>query len=202
MKVVYIGHKKRLKNKKPTIISSDCVGGIIYNNLGLEFKSPTINLHFSKDDFFEFVCDLKNYLSCELLEVIDSGKPYPVGKLTNGNKTILVNFTHYNSFNEAKEKWNNRKKRIDFSNIYIIQILPKASAEDINIFDSLPYENKMLITANNPTGSKNVVLHDIFLKHDYHSGEILEYKTKFSPKRFIDDVDYVSFLNSNYRISQ
>ena len=117
-KIVYIGYKKRLDNKNPTIISSDCAGGIISSNLGLKFNSPTINLYFSKGDFWEFVLNLNGYLSCELVEKKDADKSYPVGTLTLNDKTIVINFMHYKSFDEAKNKWNERKKRVDFSNIY------------------------------------------------------------------------------------
>ena len=52
-----VTNKKRemLINKTPTIISSDCTGGVVYNELGLEFRSPTINMFFSAKDFVDFV---------------------------------------------------------------------------------------------------------------------------------------------------
>lgn len=192
----YYGKRKALKNKTPSIISSDCIGGVIYNNLGLKFNSPTINLWIPKTDFWEFVSNLNGYLSAELTEVYESGEEYPVGTLSFNNKTIKIYFLHYHSFTEAKNKWNERKKRVDFSNIYIIQVIQNASAEDIIAFNKLPYKNKMLITGENPTNSDNVVTHKILLKNDYRSGEIFEYKSRFKFRRNLDSIDYVSFLNS------
>ena len=194
-KIFYYGFKKRLTNKTPTIISSDCFGGVIYHNLGLRFKSPTINLYFEKEDFFEFVNNLNGYLEAELIEQEDKNKTFPVGKLMFNDKKITVNFMHYSSFDEARAKWNERKKRIDFSNIYITQIIKDATEKDINIFDSLPYEKKMLITSRNLTNSKYVKTHNVLEKEDYRSGEIIKYKNRLSVKRYVDDIDYVDFLN-------
>lgn len=43
-----IAKRRKLKNKNPTIIASDCFGSLMYANLGLRFNSPTINLFFSE----------------------------------------------------------------------------------------------------------------------------------------------------------
>lgn len=194
-KLYYSIYKKRLINKSPTIISSDCLGGIIYHNLGLEFKSPTINLYFGKEDFFEFVRNLRGYLESEIIEVKDSEKPFPVGELMYNDKKITVNFMHYANFDEAKTKWVERKKRVDFSNIYVTQIIRDASEKDITAFDNLPYKKKLLITSDNPVNSENVKIHKVLRKETYRPGEIIEYKNALSVKRYIDDIDYVKFLN-------
>lgn len=49
--------RKRLKNDNFTIISSNCIGGLIYHRLGKEFNSPTINLRFYQNEFIKFVQD-------------------------------------------------------------------------------------------------------------------------------------------------
>ena len=37
-------NRRLLKNRDIPIISANCVGGVIYHDLGLAFNSPTINL--------------------------------------------------------------------------------------------------------------------------------------------------------------
>ncbi|MBR6572205.1 MAG: DUF1919 domain-containing protein [Clostridia bacterium] len=187
--------RKHLINKNPSIISSDCFGGIASHNLGLKFNSPTINLYFNKEGFFTFVENLEGFLNVDLTEVKDSELEYPVGRLQFNEKTVDVFFMHYKTFEQANNKWNDRRKRVDFSNIYIIYLTAFVSEEDIARFDALPYKNKMLIADKNPTNSKNVVTHDVFLKKDYKPGEILTYKSVFSLKRYMDDIDYIGFLN-------
>ena len=186
---------RRLTNTTPTIISSDCFGGIASHDLGLKFRSPTINLFFSHEDFILFVQDLRGYLDAELIHVSDPSVPYPVGELEYNGKTIRVNFMHYQSFEEAREKWNQRKQRVDYSNLFVIQLVSSATEEKINAFDALPYPHKMLITDRNLTNSRNVYTHEIFRKEDYHPGQILEYKSVFSVKRHMDEIDYIGFLN-------
>ena len=44
-------NRSLLKNRDITIISANCVGGVIYHDLGLAFNSPTINLFFSASDY-------------------------------------------------------------------------------------------------------------------------------------------------------
>lgn len=43
--------RRRLVNKDITILANNCNAGFIYHDLGLQFKSPTINLFFFKDHF-------------------------------------------------------------------------------------------------------------------------------------------------------
>lgn len=53
----------------PSIIASNCIAGEMYNDLGLKFTSPTINLFFREKDFLKFVLDLKYYISQKLIFV-------------------------------------------------------------------------------------------------------------------------------------
>ena len=62
-KIYYSRKKKRLKNQNFTIISRDCFGTFVYHNLGLQYKTPTVNLFFSKEDFITFVSNLKEFLN-------------------------------------------------------------------------------------------------------------------------------------------
>lgn len=194
-KVYYFFKKNKLKNKNPTIIASDCFGTFIYHNLGLRFNSPTINLYIKKNDFLKFVSNLKEYLSCDITEVTDKTVSFPVGKLEVGGNSVEIYFMHYKSFEEAKRKWNERKERVSFDNIYIIQLIQNATEEDICEFDKLKYKNKMLITSENLTNSPNVVEQDILKKTNYKGGEILFYENSHSIRRPMDKIDYISFLN-------
>lgn len=190
--------QKRLINKTPTIIASDCLGSFIYHNLGLQFRTPTINLYIPKEDFWTFVGDLEEFLKAELVEIEDHSVPCPVGILKYDGKRVRIEFTHYKTFAEAKNKWDTRKQRVDLSNLYITQVISHATEEDINTFDRLPYPNKLLVTAENVTNSKNVYPHPVFFKKNYRAGEILEYRTIFSLKRHMDEIDYVGFLNRSH----
>lgn len=57
----------------PSIITSNCIAGEMYNDLGLQFTSPTINLFFREKDFLKFVLNLKHYTSQKLTFIKNSG---------------------------------------------------------------------------------------------------------------------------------
>lgn len=191
--------RRRLKNTNFTIISNNCVGGIIYHNLGERFNSPTINLFINDGDFLALVENLSEYLGQPLTEARDTGVDYPVGELSYGGRTVKIHFQHYRSFEEASEKWNERCTRINPSNIFIIHTAKKMSRGMIERFLSLPYKNKLIITGESYEGSADVVTHSIFNREDYKNGDILEYKSWLSCKRHLDDVDYIGFLNRGSR---
>jgi uncharacterized protein (DUF1919 family) len=109
-------NQKRLKNKDITIISSNCTGSFLYHWLGLQFKSPFINLYMTPDDFIVAMEHFEEFMSYSVTEKIDVNLGYPVGI---GAFNTLIHFMHYTTFEEAIEKWNERKKRINTENMCI-----------------------------------------------------------------------------------
>lgn len=188
---VYIGIKRmRLKNKAPSIISSNCNGGVILHDLGLKFNTPTINLYFDPEDFLKFLSDLDDYLGYELIEV-ESKFRFPVGKLND----IIIYFMHYNSFQEAKEKWVERAQRIDNNNLFIIMTDNNGCTyEQVVMFDKLPYKNKVILTNRNYKDISSAVYMKSF-EYAQEVGILSDWKPGFWKRRWIDDFDYVSFLN-------
>lgn len=123
----------RLKNSDFSIISNHCIGGIIYHDLGEKFLSPTVNLKILPDDFIKFIENLEYYLALSI-EKVESDLKYPVGKLGD----ITIYFVHYKSFDQAVSKWNERKKRINFDNIYYIMTVCDGCADEtLSRFDKI-----------------------------------------------------------------
>lgn len=106
--------KTALRNEGFSIISQNCIGGVFYHDMEMEFLSPTINLFIPQPDFIYFVLNLEQYLSMELK--IRWGEEYPIGKLGN----ITIYFMHYRSCTEAEKAWNKRKKRVNFQKIIVL----------------------------------------------------------------------------------
>ena len=138
--------RKKIKNKDFSLFSPNCYAGLIYHRLGLQFKSPTINMLFpSKKEYLKFVSDLKRYLSYELVESEDERFPYPVGMLGD----VELVFNHYKSFEEAKNAWDKRKQRVNFDNIFIIfDDYVDAEYDDLVRFNQIPCRGKVILTAN------------------------------------------------------
>ncbi|MBM6937451.1 DUF1919 domain-containing protein [Pseudoflavonifractor phocaeensis] len=107
--------RKKLQNRDFTLITSNCIGGIIYHELGVKFYSPTVNLRIDSDQFAKFVIKIDYYLEQDL-KFIPSEEQCPVALLDD----IRIYFTHYKTAEEARKKWEERKKRIRWDNLFII----------------------------------------------------------------------------------
>lgn len=118
--LVYNGKLRRnLENHEFTILSSNCMGGIIYHRMGERFCSPTINLWISEPDFQKFCLDLSYYKGCRLV-FLETDRNYPVASLGEGDKKIIVNFLHYADRDEAEIKWYERLERMNENNLFVI----------------------------------------------------------------------------------
>ncbi len=192
----------KLENRTPTIIGNNCVCGIIYKDLNLQYASPTTNVLIRPDDFLLFAENLEYYLSCVPEETFLEGVSYPVGVLRNGEEEVHLLFMHYESFQEAKEKWIRRCGRIDMNNLYIVfqylffrqKLFLRKKSTLYKRFKALPYANKrLLINAWFSFDKEIVAIPKVFFSREKNT---LLYLTRFSKKRLIDKFDYVSFLNT------
>ena len=186
-------NRKNLRNKDITIISQNCIGGVILHDLGLQFKTPTINLFFSASDYIKFVKNLDYYLYLDFQE-IETDYNYPVAKLGD----LTLHLVHYHSVEEAEKKWKERVSRINWNNLYFIMADRDGATDyEISEFDNLPFKNKAFLTYKERPdihsaycipNSKDVTDQII---------DVCQYKGTFTGRRWIDDFDYVKFLNSN-----
>ncbi|WP_251547640.1 DUF1919 domain-containing protein [Limosilactobacillus caecicola] len=153
--------RQQLKNHDFTIICQNCVGGYIYHQMGMKFLSPTINLFFFPADFCDFVKHLRFYLESEMVEDTKDNHPFPVGILGNAERQIRIYFNHYHDFDDAKRKWVERAKRVNYDNIYVIggdAYGEPYSDDDFKAFDKLPYRHKVLLTGRNVPEVKSSVM--------------------------------------------
>lgn len=143
--------KKKVDFSKISLISQNCIGGIIYHDANQRFLSPTVNLYILPKDFIKFVNNLDYYLS--LTPNVKMGKDYPIGTLGD----IKINFMHYSSPEEAVEKWEERKQRINFDKIFVIMVERDGfDDEDFKEFLKIKYP-KILFTRNEKHISNNSV---------------------------------------------
>lgn len=182
---------RKLANPDFTIIASNCVGTFIYYDLGIPFLSPTINLTIGMNDFVRFAENLREYMEEEIVE-IKGEKDCPAGMLGD----IRINFVHYDTFEEGVRKWQERKKRINWDNLFFIgSERGECTYETIRRFDQLPYDNKVILThVRYPEFSSAYCIKGF--EENEELGMILNYKKRFLKRRYLDDFDYVTFLNS------
>lgn len=106
--------KKQLIAERFSIISQNCIGGVLYHDMGLKFLSPTVNLFFKEPDFVRFVQNLEYYMGLKL--EMRWEEEYPVGSLGD----VSIYFMHYRTCREAKESWEKRKERIIWDKILVL----------------------------------------------------------------------------------
>jgi uncharacterized protein (DUF1919 family) len=141
--------KFRLKNKEFVIISNNCWGGDIYENLGIQYNSPFIGLFIFAPCYIKLLMNFSILIN-KPLKFIKTSKykintNYPIGVLNND---IEIHFLHYKSEDEAKEKWERRLKRmLSVTNIdkYYFKIDDKdrCNIHILQEFHKLPFKHKL-----------------------------------------------------------
>lgn len=81
--VYCVRRRCHLRNTDFTIISSNCIGGVIYHDLGLRFQTPTVNLTIGMPDMVKLAGNLKWYMNQELVRCpqLEEKAGCPVGLL-------------------------------------------------------------------------------------------------------------------------
>lgn len=183
--------RKKLKNTTPTIISSNCNGEYWYYDMKLKFLSPTINLSFDMNDYVKMLENIHWYMEQPILPYEDNRFEFPTGMLGD----IEIRFNHYKTFDEAVAKWEERKQRINWDNLFVLGIDgDNCSYETMRRFDMLPYENKVIFT-HIPYPEIKSSYYIPGFERDESVGVLLYFKKQFLVRRYLDDFDYVSFLN-------
>ena len=169
----------KLENKDFSIISNNCCGSLVYRLLDMPFSSPTIGTIIGKKEFFEFCYHLCEYCGMDMEELKEEDKKqyeYSAGILRgkNGLVDIIVYFPHENNPKEAIAKWNRRRKRINYDNVFIMYDTHMYIAQnDFENFKRIPYKNKvMFVEKNKGLNNPNVFEFNCYKKETY-SGTVL-----------------------------
>jgi len=184
-------NRKRLHNTSFSLICSNCTGCILLHELGLKYNSPFVNLWMKPKDFIKCVANLKEYMAADLKFIDEPGIDYPIGLL----KDIKIYFQHYSSDAEALNKWNERKKRINYKNLFIMMTdRDGCTLEDIVAFNKLPYSNKIIFTH-----IQYPEIHSAFYIKGFETqnsvGMCFDFINTFSSKKYYDQFDYIAWFN-------
>lgn len=133
--------------------------------------TPTTGLYFFADEYIKFLTKLNYYMSIPMTIVpVQESTHYDVLKLRNQLHCpigrlddIEVVFQHYHSGKEAVEKWERRKKRINWDNLIIkFSNMNYCTDEDIKAFLQLSYDVKFVFV--NTQDRKEMGKECIFVK--------------------------------------
>ena len=145
-----------LKNKSFTLFSNDCWGAEVYKYFGLPFNTPFIGLMLSAPCYLKLLANPKYYLSQPLcfqeqsfyadIDKLRLDWKHYVPIATIGGD-VEIQFLHYHSEEEAREKWARRVERINWDNIFLKFDGSKGWATPtlVQEFDQLPYPKLTLL---------------------------------------------------------
>lgn len=133
---------RQLQRSRLSIFSMHCFGGLISHTLGLPFLSPLVNMYISAQEYIRFLRSPRVYLEERLvLDTVEYQETlkfdYPVYNLGN----VLWHMNHYPNFDDAVKKWNERKQRINWYNLFVTAYTEEY--EILEQFDELPYGKKV-----------------------------------------------------------
>ena len=131
-----------LRNREFSLITANCVGGILSHDVGEQFRSPTIKLIIP--DFVTFCENLERYLNeISMIPRGFTGQGYPVCMLDE----LEIIGVHYSCHEELINCWNRRKTRVNFNCIFLMATDSFINSQEKAIrFDALPWP-KVCFTA-------------------------------------------------------
>lgn len=110
----------KIKKRRISILSSNCLAGVIYHHLGMRVNVPTYNCFCKIDTFYKFLSDIDIYLEDIMEEydpklhgiLDDEGNDrlgyMPKGVLCN-NPDMMWYFNHTDKVGDSIEYWNKKR---------------------------------------------------------------------------------------------
>lgn len=176
-------HKLKVSNF--TVVSSNCWGGILYQDLGLNYQTPFVNQYMHTPCFLKLVKQFPEYMKLELTvsttsKYFSAPTSYPVGHLGD----VEIHFIHYSLQDNVIGKWNERKARINFDKLlFVLCERDQCTPADLKAFDLLPV-NKLMFTAKKYnlknsysvfSPANEVLSADLMMGFSYAKADIVEY---------------------------
>ena len=193
----------RNRNKDFTLIAQNCIGGVIYADLGIQFLSPTINMFIEDENFVKLVENLEHYLSVKVepltdkfIDPIDNTIVYPKIKIDD----IEICCLHYKDCQDAIDAWERRKKRVTLSNVFVIGNSWNMHGNKELIARICQSKYKSVVFSSVKMDYPNCIyLHDDFWKIDNRGiirPNITDIKPNSHKKYYEDYFDIVNWINN------
>lgn len=149
-----------LLKKDFVIVSRNCWGSQIYQELNIPYNTPFVGLFFYGPCYMKLLKNFDRYMAMEPIFVAvskykDAKNDYPIGVLDD----IEIHFQHYQSEQEAADKWHRRKSRMithGNKDNYFFMICDRrgVTPNDLVDFHGLPFKNKLSFSINPLVGEK------------------------------------------------
>lgn len=184
-----------LKNRDCSIISDNCLAGMIYHDYNMRFNSPTINCTIHAYDYIRFLQYVINREDISNIEKVPTKEGEAPKGILNGN--VRIEFTHYSSFEEGLSKWKERVKRINYDNMLLLMTEKSVKRDLLEDFERLEYRHKVALV-HLPYSQ---ISSSIYLR-GFEENEKVGYifgKYKWWGMTYYDQVNWVKILNRIYQ---
>lgn len=186
-----------------TLLSQNCVGGVLYHMLSLPFDSPTINMFIEDENFVKLAENPEHYFSLDAepfeerhIDGKDDSLVYPTIRVDD----IILCCQHYKNCAEAVAAWNKRRLRVDIDNLYVIACSWNLSENEdyVKRIDALPCP-KVVFTMEPFDYPSCVQLKGAKWQKDSHGvvkPALTSYDGLSGKRYFVDEFDFVNWINA------
>jgi uncharacterized protein (DUF1919 family) len=171
-----------IKHKNFVIVSDNCWGGEIYQWFNRPYNTPFIGLGIYGDCYIKLLSNFDYYMGLELdfIPQTDTKHPhtfkeayYPLGLLGD----IEIHFVHYNSEEDAKNKWQRRTKRmleVTDKNTFFFKLCDDWKAEPVHFkqFHELQLKNKVSFIPDTKKEFDNPAHIGVYERHRTHKTHV------------------------------
>lgn len=186
--------RQRCKNRDFTLIANNCIAGVVLHDLGVRFDTPTVNLFIKFPGYISFLKNVRQMIEREeLVEITPppNSSGHPVGRLGDD---VVIDFLHYSTFDEAKQAWEKRKRRIHWDNLYVVLVeRDGCTVDDLKAFDALEFKHKVALVHRPVEGIGCAHVMRGF-ERESEVGDIFGYCGSIG-HRVYDQFDWSAFLN-------
>ena len=191
--------RKRLQGHAFTLVTNNCWGAHIYQILGRAYQSPFIGLFIPPEDYMRLIPDVVRlvrspveFIGVSRHEAVEDFRArrelrYPIGLL---GSEVELHFMHYQSREEAAEKWGRRTARCSWDrNSLFFKFCDHDGATDdqLRAFDDMAELSRVCFVGRRVDGTARAVfVKDCVSERVPDGGEL----SKLSP-RYFSVVDWI-----------
>ena len=177
--------RPKVRGRHFTVISNNCWGAQIYQDLGIAYETPFVGLFVDPDSCLNLLSRFRSVIQSQLTFARVSHHPavntyrrehggeYPIGKIADD---IEIQFLHSKTEAEAADKWNRRVARIppdddslfvkfcDHDNNYRFGGPERVTQAHLEAFDALPFAHKVCFVGTEQPALKSTTLFPVSRK--------------------------------------
>jgi uncharacterized protein (DUF1919 family) len=162
--------RARLQRRDFTIVSNNCWGSHLYQDLGIPYQTPTIGLFFAPSCYLKLCGNFRKFMASEIrFKAVSSNEfvnafresqktNYPIGVLGDD---VEIQFLHYESEAAAAAAWERRAARItadDDGLFFKFDDRGGCTVDELRAFERLPLARKVCFVSGPVAGLNDAVV--------------------------------------------